>query len=364
MEGTTTVVPLDQYLGLTGLPFKMTVAMMLEAVYWAQNQCSYQAAEDAILKSLGIKINDDTVRLVTNFVGTLVFQKDCENAQNAYEGLNTGKLSFPRKKSGILYIETDGAALNTRYNDQNGSSWRENKLGLVFSSDNLYSWHDKHGELQHQIQKKEYVSFIGSVDEFQKHLFACALRNGYENYKETVLLSDGATWIRNMKELLFPDAQQILDFYHLCENVYTFAKHIFNMEESVYKPWAARICRDLKKSRYKEVLKELESMDGRQIQKSPVNLHGYMSNNIHNIDYASYLEKGYFIGSGAIESANKTILQKRLKQAGMRWNTESAQSLLTLRAKRESGLWLKDVVIPVMKHFRGTSAVPSFTRNP
>lgn len=357
-EGATAVVPMDQYLGLTWLPFKMTVATMLEVVYWAQNQCSYQAAEDALLKTLGLKINDDTVRLVTNTIGSLVFQKDCENAQEGYRKLNTGKLSFPRKKSGILYIETDGAALNTRFKDQSGSSWRENKLGLVFSSDNLYSWHDKHGVLQHQIRKKEYVSFVGSVDEFQKHLFACALRNGYGNYNETALLSDGATWIRNMKELLFPDAQQILDFYHLCENVYTYAKDIFNMEESVYKPWAARICRDLKKSRYKDVLKELESMDIRQTQKSPLNLHGYISNNILNIDYQSYLNKGYFIGSGAIESANKTILQKRLKQAGMRWNTDSAQSLLTLRAKRESGLWVKDVVIPAMKHFGGHKSLP------
>jgi hypothetical protein len=72
---------------------------------------------------------------------------------------------------------------------------------------------------------------------------------------------------------------------------------------------------------------------------------------INSIDYASYLEKGYFIGSGAIESANKIILQKRLKQAGMRWNVDSAQSLLTLRAKRESGLWLTDVVLPVSKQY-------------
>ena len=232
------MVPLDHYLGLAKLPFKMTAATMLEAAYWAQNQCSYQAAEDAIYRSLGIKINDDTVRLVTNIIGALVFEKDCDNAQVAYRKLNTGKLSFSNKKPGTIYIETDGAALNTRHKDQNGSSWRENKLGLVFSSDNLYTWHNKHGELQHQIRKKEYVSFVGSVDEFQKHLFACALRNGYGNYKQTVLLSDGAAWIRNMKELLFPDAQQILDFYHLCENVYTFAKDIFNMDESLYKPWA------------------------------------------------------------------------------------------------------------------------------
>lgn len=354
-DNATAVVPLDQHLGLNGLPFKMTAAVMLEAAYWAQNQCSYQAAEDALFKTLGIKINDDTVRLVTNTIGALVFQQDCENARSAYEMFTAGKLSFPYKKTGTIYIETDGAALNTRHMDQDGSTWRENKLGLVFSSDNLYSWHDKHGELQHKIQKKEYVSYVGSVDEFQKHLFACALRNGYGNYTNTVLLSDGATWIRNMKELLFPDAQQILDYFHLCENVYAFAKDVFNQDESLFKPWAARICTDLKKSRYRDVLQELERMDTKKLNKSAVNLHGYISNNINNIDYATYLDKGYFIGSGAIESANKTILQKRLKQAGMRWNVSSAQSLLTLRAKRESGLWLTDVVIPVSKQYGANS---------
>lgn len=350
-DNTTAVVPLDQYLGLTALPFKMTVATMLETAYWAQNQCSYQAAEEMIFKTHGIKINDDTVRLVTNIVGKLVFDKDCKNAKAAFEKFTEGKLSFPYKKSGTLYIETDGAALNTRHTNQDGSTWRENKLGIVFSSDNIYSWHDKHGQLQHKIQKKEYASYIGCVDEFQKHLFACALRNGYGNYTNTVLLSDGATWIRKMKELFFPDAQQILDYYHLCENVYTFAKDIFNKDASLFKPWAVRICKNLKKSRYMDVLQELENMDKKQLNKSDFNLHGYISNNINNIDYVSYIDKGYFIGSGAIESANKTILQKRLKQAGMRWNVDSAQSLLTLRAKRESELWLTDVVIPISKKY-------------
>lgn len=239
---------MDQYLGLTHLPFKMTVATMLETVYWAQNQCSYQVAEDVIFKTPGIKINDDTVRLVTNTVGKRVFDKDCKNAKAAFEKFTEGKLSFPHKKSGTLYIETDGAVLNTRHANQDGSTWRENKLGIVFSSDNIYSWHDEHGKMQHKIQKKEYVSYIGSVYEFQKHLFACAPKNGYENYSNTLLLSDGATWIRNMKEFLFSDAQQILDYYHLCENVYTFAKDIFDKNASLFKPRTVRICKNLKKA--------------------------------------------------------------------------------------------------------------------
>ncbi|MDR1622158.1 MAG: ISKra4 family transposase, partial [Synergistaceae bacterium] len=68
--------------------------------------------------------------------------------------------------------------------------------------------------------------------------------------------------------------------------------------------------------------------------------------NAANIDYPAYIAKGYFIGSGAIESGNKLVLQQRLKQPGMRWNVETAQSLLTLRAKAESDLWEKNVLVP------------------
>lgn len=52
-----------------------------------------------------------------------------------------------------------------------------------------------------------------------------------------------------------------------------------------------------------------------------------------------YEKSGWFIGSGAIESSNKTIVQARLKQAGMRWGISCAQSLLTLRAKYEGNIW-------------------------
>lgn len=72
--------------------------------------------------------------------------------------------------------------------------------------------------------------------------------------------------------------------------------------------------------------------------------------NQNHINYPDYESKGYFIGSGAIESGNKVVLQKRLKQAGMRWEPETAQYLLTLRTKQESGLWEKDVVRLLYNH--------------
>ena len=344
ITGAKSVVTLDEYLGVSHLPFKLSLRAMLEVAYWAQNQCSYERAEKTLRDKMRIETNDVTVRLVANYIGSLVFQEDCLRAKRAIDLLDSGKLSFPMDKDGVLYIQTDGAALNTRTKDESGSTWRENKLGEVFSSDNIRYWDDRRGERQHKILKKEYISFIGSVEEFKKHLFAVALRNGYGRYKETVFISDGATWIRKMIQELYPDAQQILDFYHLCENVNEYAKHLFNMDENRYKPWAKDICEALRASEHKRVLDDLSTQRDRKVAGCGVDLFGYISNNINNIDYVEYIGKGYFIGSGAIESGNKTILQQRLKQAGMRWNIETAQPLLTLRSKWESGLWDDDVV--------------------
>lgn len=321
---------------------------MVKIAYWAQNQSSYQRAEDAIADALRIKVNDDTVRQVANYVGGMVFRNDCVRADEAYDRLKKGEIVHSKTIDGVLYVETDGAALNTRLKDEAGSTWRENKLGEVFSSNHIHYWTDRRGNRQHQILQKEYISYVGSVTEFKKHLLACAIRNGYGRFKETVVLSDGATWIRNMVGELFPDAQQILDFFHLCENVHGYAKAIFYGDESKYAPWAKSICDALEASRSEAVLRELKPIRDRKPIANTVNLYGYISNNINNIDYAMYKEKGYFIGSGAIESGNKIVLQDRLKRAGMRWNTVTAQAMLTLKSKAESNVWYRDVEQPFL----------------
>ena len=151
-----------------------------------------------------------------------------------------------------------------------------------------------------------------------------------------------------MVDEIFPDARQILDFFHLCENVNAFAKYIFPMNESRAKPWAKEICDNLKKSQYSSVLSELTPYKDKKPNGCHIDLYGYISNNIKNIDYVTYQEKGYFIGSGAIESGNKLILQDRLKRAGMRWNTTTAQAMLSLKTKAESDVWFRDVEQPFL----------------
>ena len=344
---TKSISPLDDALGISRLPFKMSPALMLRCAYWSQNQCSYQAAENVMWDTYHMKINDDTMRYVTNHIGRIVFEEDCRRTNELFQKFDHGNLTFPSYKKGVLYIEADGAALNTRHKNDEGSTWRENKLGVVYSSDHIHYWTNKRGEREHHIEKREYVSYVGSAAEFGRHLYRCAVENGYGTYQNTVILSDGAAWIANMAETLFPDAQHILDLFHLKENVYDFGRNKFGMDESRYVPWAERISDLLEKGMAEKVLEEL---DPEEKYANCVNLHHYISEHRGHINYPEYKAKGYFCGSGAVESGNKIVLQKRLKQAGMRWEPQTAQYLLTLKAKYESGRWERDVVAFIKQH--------------
>jgi hypothetical protein len=106
-----------------------------------------------------------------------------------------------------------------------------------------------------------------------------------------------------------------------------------------------------KDGRHLDVIDELSKMKISKSKKGPLNIYKYLCNNINNINYKSYLENNWFIGSGVVESGNKTVLQKRLKGAGMRWSVSSAQNMVTLKAKNESLLWYEQVIKPVYLHF-------------
>ena len=71
-------------------------------------------------------------------------------------------------------------------------------------------------------------------------------------------------------------------------------------------------------------------------------LINYYSKNKNRMKYQEYVKIGCgIIGSGAIESAHKTLVQKRMKQSGQRWSQKGAQHMLNLRVVRKNNDWNK-----------------------
>lgn len=323
---------------------KVTLEAAELLTYAGQVAMSFEKASELIFKFTGLEVSESLIRTVTEETGEKVFCQDMERAKKSYLA---PEIAAPcvldkDKKEGVLYIMVDGSSVNTINIDDSGSSWREMKLGLVFADYNRIKTKD--GKVR--ITDKEYVTYFGEVGEFKKLVFDAAARAGYGRIKEVAVIGDGAHWIWNMCEELFPDAVQILDFYHLSENVHKFGRYLYPENDIEMKRWSKNILNKIDKGQIDEVIEGLPDFKGKKLPAQTPNLKGYMDYNRKRIKYKDYKEKGYYIGSGAIESGNKLVIQQRMKQSGMRWSVSGGQQIAALRAKYSSNKW--NVVQEVM----------------
>lgn len=330
------VIPLDEYLGIDKLPFKVSIKMMIEIAFWGQNQPSFNRASQIIKRTLGIEISSNNILKITEYIGKIVYDYKYKHAIGIWNNRASINIECTCKK-GTLYIQADGAAINTRIEDENGSTWKENKLGILFSENNIYKRKNKSNIINH----KDFVSYIGNVDTFRILVFAKAVDLNYWEYENIVFISDGATWLRNMINELFPEAVQILDKFHLIENIYEYGKFIFNDNIKKVEKFKEKIIGYCYSNKYNLIEKELKKYKDVKMPKGICNLPIYLEHNKDKINYSSYEDKGWFVGSGAIESSNKTIAQLRLKQAGMRWSVDGANYIIALRCMCESNNWDK-----------------------
>ena len=309
---------------------------MIEIAFWGQNQPSFKRASEIIKRVHGFDISTNNVLKITEYIGKIVFNYNYKKALETWDNrANINTHSMPKENT--LYIQADGAAVNTRIEDEDGSTWRENKLGIFFSESDMYKRKEKANVIIH----KEYVSYIGSVDTFRVLLFSKAVELEYWKYENIVFISDGATWLRNMISELFPEAIQILDKFHLIENIYEYGKFIFNDDMKKVEKFKDKIIGYCYSKEYKLIEKELKKYKDISIPKTVCNLPGYLENNKDKIEYSKYEKNGWFVGSGAIESSNKIVTQLRLKQAGMRWSVDGANYMIVLRCFYESNHWDK-----------------------
>lgn len=372
--GSTSVYPMDMYLGIDKLPFKVTVDAALRIARYGATSTSYKEAVNRLDDAFGYKLSDNQIREITDYIGDIILADDIQRKVERLESYDYKETRIAKRgrrpKNGYcLYCEVDGAMFNSRKSKESEeskktgkSSWMENKLGIVFRSDELKDTgkRDDSDEPLLRIGKREYIGTTWGVDEFRERLVSLMLKNGLKDASDVVLLSDGAPWIRRTREKYFPNATQILDLFHLKENVMKFAQYLFGNDESKYYPWWKSACKQLEDGKWSDFLKQQDVAQYQKSKDTPSgipNLYQYIWNNRDIIDYPTYKAKGYFVGSGAIESGHKTVMQERIKLAGMRWYQDSAEKLLALRSKLRSDLWESEVVPLVRREYSKRHAV-------
>ncbi|MCL1887303.1 MAG: ISKra4 family transposase [Kiritimatiellaeota bacterium] len=161
----------------------------------------------------------------------------------------------------------------------------------------------------------------------------------------TLFISDGAAWLRGLRRTHFPHAVEILDFYHAAEHLtplLELAGYAGKTQHAMRRKWR-RWLKEGKVGKLIDVCRALAAGAGADAAQSWAKALGYYEANRGRMKYDEYLAKGWFIGSGVVEAACKTLIGARFKQAGMRWSRAGVKALLPFRAallsERMDALW-------------------------
>jgi hypothetical protein len=179
-----------------------------------------------------------------------------------------------------------------------------------------------------------YLAGLYSLDALGWQMRRQGAQVGMDGVDQWIALSDGGNGLEDFFEVNFPRAVTILDFHHATGYLATLAKLLRPgvAGEKLMAAW----CHTLKHAGGRRILAVLEKLDRAKMTEAVGfeydKVLNYIRKNVHRMDYPTYLRRGWQIGSGAIESACKTVVNQRLSQGGMRWGEEGSDAVAHLRA--------------------------------
>ena len=242
-----------------------------------------------------------------------------------------------------LYLGMDGTGIPMRASalqgrsgkqDDGSSKTREVKLVSVWSG----SWCE---ERNHMIRDPHSVTHVAAIEsaqardtdplpsKFAQRVEREATRREFHQAKQQVVIGDGARWIWNLTEELFPRAIQIVDLFHVKQHLWDVAKDIYGSGTELTKQWAGQRCWELDRGQIDAIVSVLKThADSSAAAKQCI---GYLHNNRARMQYAKFRAQKLCVSSGVVEAACKNVIGARLKNGGMHWSVNGANAIIALR---------------------------------
>jgi len=252
-----------------------------------------------------------------------------------------------------IVIEIDGGRIRLREDDLEEAilpslrrkfkaEWREPKLFVVYELD-ADGKREKKGLLR-------YDATLGNADEAMCLLEDLLNSIGAEDAEELIFLSDGAAWIWSRFDDLAEVFSQrgakvthIVDFYHAAQHLQSVANAIRGWSTAERANWMKVNKGLLVAGKIELLLDNCKALcRGRNAKKLRAML-GYFENHAHRMRYGDCEQRKLPIGSGAVESGIRRVVNLRLKGNGIFWTRRVAEGILHLRAQLLSGRWFDHV---------------------
>jgi hypothetical protein len=182
-------------------------------------------------------------------------------------------------------------------------------------------------------------------------------RRGVEAAGSVAAVVDGAEWCQTFIDLHAPEARRILDFAHAASYVDAIGQSEGGGRALFSESERSSLCHELKHSGGAQVVERLRS---RMAEAGAPGETGsqlaYLEKREAQMDYPHFLAEQWPIGSGSVESANKLVVEERLKGAGMHWAEQNVNPMLALRNAICSDRW-EEVWMQIEQEQRRTEQV-------
>ena len=227
-------------------------------------------------------------------------------------------------------VGVDGWLVNIR-----DEGWKEVKTGVIFCVEQGEEMDKKTGERVERAVAEEcsYVAHLGGPQEFGHKLWMEASQRRVPGAYDKACISDAAHWIWELCQDYFPEAEQIVDWFHAMAHLHSAANLLHGEGTDQARLWVEKMKTALYQGHAAHIAKRIDKLatgfSGDRSKKLAAEAT-FFHNNKRRMRYLEYREDGWPIGSGTIESGCKQF-QARMKGPGMHWSRPGAQRMLALR---------------------------------
>ncbi len=311
--------------------------MVRMAVRQGVEIASYERAADNFSELTGVPMSPSSLQRLTVAAGEAVVAAEAAEAEamvripQAEEAVLWRQI--PEPDSEVMAVSADGVMVHLV-----DEGWKEVK---VMSVSAVVSEPEAEESPAQRLSHHSYRAGLWEAKTFTNHFWAESYRRGVEKAKQIVCVNDGAAWIWTMVFVCFARRIEVLDWWHVLEYLWQVVGEALPRSSPEAVAWIQRQKQALARSQLRLVFKRIRQLHPRTVPLPEPVLQavGYLGHNRRRMDYAAYRQAGFPIGSGTVESAAKTLVQQRMKQAGMRWSRSGAQAMLALRARLLSDRW-------------------------
>jgi len=320
-DGGGGYIPLDEKLGLDHcLGYSPLMSYLLSSFGGSE---AFARAASLLEEVLGFSVSATAVQRNTEAVGERI-------PDNPYAMISAQRGQKPCE---LMVVEADGT-ISPQILEKQGVSGRESlKQPTDWKECNVVVIQKMHNGKE--IDRWTGARY-GKHQEFETYAGRAALAMGQHFATKLVFLADGAHTNWELQRTNFPGSVGILDFYHASEHLGVFCSLLSDERKAqlTHTRWAHMLLEGRALQVVQEMRRRADTVADRDSAIREIN---YFRNNLSRMDYDTYREQGFPIGSGLVEGSCKFVVAKRFKGSGMRWKRQDNIRVLRVRVEKLNG---------------------------